>query len=178
MILAVLLGATGWTLAEYCIHRWAGHDRRLTGNPFGVEHITHHSKGNYFSPTYKKIVTATVVGGMMLGPAALVAGWAHGAAFVIGFVISYLLYELFHRWEHVHPGLNAYGRWARRHHFYHHFHDPKVNHGVTTPVWDIVFGTYRQPDVIRVPRRLAMPWLVDPDTQDVREGLGDWYQLR
>ena len=38
------------------------------------------------------------------------------------------------------------------------------NHGVTSPVWDLVFGTYVRVDgPIRVPRRMAMVWLVDDD---------------
>ena len=36
-----------------------------------------------------------------------------------------------------------------------------ANHGVTSPLWDRVFGTLEVPDVIRVPRRHAMAWLTD-----------------
>jgi hypothetical protein len=36
-----------------------------------------------------------------------------------------------------------------------------ANHGVTTAVWDRAFGTYEHPERVRVPRRLALPWLVD-----------------
>ena len=38
-----------------------------------------------------------------------------------------------------------------------------ANHGVSTLVWDKVFGTYERPDRVRVPRRLALRWLVDAD---------------
>jgi hypothetical protein len=37
-----------------------------------------------------------------------------------------------------------------------------MNHGVTTPLWDIVFGTYEEPETIRVPKKIVMPWLIDP----------------
>jgi len=77
----------------------------------------------------------------------------------------------------VRPGVGFYGRWARRHHFYHHFHDPKVNHGVTSPIWDIVFGTYHKPDVIRVPEKLKMVWLCD-ETGEVKEPFRAQYELR
>jgi hypothetical protein len=38
-----------------------------------------------------------------------------------------------------------------------------MNHGVTSPLWDIVFRTYERPVVVRVPRRHApkLPWLLD-----------------
>ena len=32
---------------------------------------------------------------------------------------------------------------------------------MTTPIWDVVFGTRLVVERVRVPRRLAMPWLVD-----------------
>ena len=38
-----------------------------------------------------------------------------------------------------------------------------ANHGVTWSVWDHVFGTYEAPGCVRVPRRMAMVWLVDED---------------
>ncbi len=37
------------------------------------------------------------------------------------------------------------------------------NHGVTTIWWDKVFGSYEEPGQVRVPRRMALPWLVDED---------------
>jgi hypothetical protein len=40
--------------------------------------------------------------------------------------------------------LGWYGRWARGHHFHHHFVDARVNYGVTSPVWDVVLRTRRR----------------------------------
>ena len=39
---------------------------------------------------------------------------------------------------------------------------PKKNHGVTSPVWDWVFGTLERPETIRVPRRhvRCFAWLL------------------
>ena len=178
VVLALVLGALTWTLMEYGIHRWLGHGPLAKRNPFGSEHIAHHSKGNHFAPTWTKAAAAVVVGALLLGPAVLVAGWSYGPSFVVGFVVFYLYYEALHRLEHVHPGIGAYGRWARAHHFYHHFHDPSMNHGVTSPIWDIVFGTYVRPEVIRVPEKLKMDWLCDPATGDVRPELAGVYALR
>ena len=58
------------------------------------------------------------------------------------------------------PG-GPYSRWTRRHHLSHHFSNPGTNHGVTSPIWDLVFGTYVDHGRIRVPRRHAPPWLID-----------------
>ncbi len=159
--LAFASGVLTWSLAEYTIHRWAGHDRRFGGNFFEVEHTAHHSRGHYFAPTWKKGLAAAAAAALLAGPAIAVAGLANGVAWVAGTVGFYLCYELLHRLEHVFGGIGAYGRWARKHHFYHHFHDPNTNHGVTSPLWDWVFGTLAKTDIISVPPKLALPWLID-----------------
>jgi len=177
--LAVLLGALTWTFLEYVIHRWLGHDRRFVRkNVFGREHTAHHSRGDYFAPTWKKALVAVLAAAVVAPPAVLVAGVAHGAAFTGGLVAFYLFYEVLHRLLHVWQGVGPYGRWARRHHFYHHFHDPRRNHGVTSPLWDHVFGTYTRPGRIEVPERLAMRWLRDPETGGVRTELAHAWILR
>jgi len=40
--------------------------------------------------------------------------------------------------------LGWYGRWAREHHFHHHFVDLRVNYGVTSGLWDVVLRTRRR----------------------------------
>ena len=74
MIVAALLGVLTWTLAEYLIHRWMGHDRRFRRSPFGVEHVRHHIEGNYFAPTRKKLLAAAIVVGVLSGPAIALGG--------------------------------------------------------------------------------------------------------
>lgn len=178
MIVAAACGVLSWTLLEYLIHRWMGHDRRFRRSPFGVEHVRHHIEGNYFAPGWKKLIAAALFVGILIGPALAVASRANGVAFVGGLVGFYGVYEWLHRREHTHAGIGPYGRWARRHHFHHHFVDGRVNHGVTSPIWDLVFGTYETPGVIRVPAKLCMAWLLDPETGAVRREHAARYQLR
>ncbi|MFO0758773.1 MAG: sterol desaturase family protein [Byssovorax sp.] len=169
MVVFALLGAFTWTLLEYCIHRWAGHDRRFRKNVFAKEHIRHHIEGNYFAPTWKKALFTLALTAVLAPIFAFLLGPAHGLSYVGGLIAFYTCYEVLHRLEHVHAGFGPYGRWARRHHFYHHFVNAKMNHGVTTPIWDLVFGTYRRVDeVISVPAKLSMPWLRDPQTGKAR----------
>jgi sterol desaturase/sphingolipid hydroxylase (fatty acid hydroxylase superfamily) len=176
-MLVVLAGAFTWTFLEYVIHRWLGHDRRFRGNPFGVEHVRHHVEGNYFAPSYKKLIAAMLAAVVIAIPAILAMGTPLGLAFVAGLIGFYGVYEIMHRLEHVHGGFGPYGRWARKHHFVHHFVDAKTNHGVTSPLWDFVFGTYLKPDRITVPRKLAMQWLVDPKTGQVHDAWADTFVL-
>jgi len=175
MIVAIVLGVFTWSLLEYLIHRWLGH--RFKRNPFGVEHVRHHIEGNYFAPSFKKLIAAVVFAAVVIGPAILIAGTTNGIAYVVGLVTFYLMYEWLHRREHTHAAIGPYGRWARRHHFHHHFVDGRTNHGVTSPIWDFVFGTYERPSVIRVPAKLCMAWLLDP-AGAIRAEHAHTYQLR
>ncbi|HEU5057939.1 MAG TPA: sterol desaturase family protein [Kofleriaceae bacterium] len=167
VVAAALAGALSWSFLEYVIHRWWGHDRRFRRTPFGVEHVRHHIEGDYFAPTWKKLLFAAAVAAVLAGPAVLL-GAAVGLSYLAGLLGFYGVYELVHRRLHTHAGIGRYGRFLRRHHFRHHLVDARTNHGVTSPLWDHVFGTWRRAERITVPPRLAMVWLVDPATGRVR----------
>jgi len=169
VVVAAASGVLTWTLLEYMIHRWMGHHRRFRRTPFGVEHLRHHVEGDYFAPTWKKLLSAVIVTAILGYPAIALVGAAPGLAYLAGLMGFYGTYEWLHRREHTHAGIGPYGRWARRHHFSHHFVDGRTNHGVTSPLWDFAFRTYRRPPaIIPVPPRLCMRWLVDPVTHDLR----------
>lgn len=174
---AVLAGIIGWTLAEYLLHRFLGHDRRTWPNAFATEHIRHHSQGDYFAPASKKALAALAALLLLGAVSAAITSIDTGIAFSSAFVGMYLLYEVLHRRAHTHAGFGPYGRFLRRHHFHHHFGNPKSNHGVTSPIWDWVAGTLEPAAQVRVPENLAMVWLIDPVTRDVRARFAGSYQL-
>jgi len=176
--LAVVLGAFTWSFLEYVIHRWLGHDARFRPNLFESEHTRHHGRGNYFAPSWKKALATVVTFGVAAPLAMLVTSPAVGAAWAAGLAGFYAFYEVVHRRAHTHAPTGPYGAWLRRHHFWHHFGDPRTNHGVTSPLWDVVFGTHARAEMIRVPARLAMPWLVTDEGQRVRDEFADRYRLR
>ena len=180
LLLAVLmcfLGAMTWSFSEYALHNWVGHLGRGK-NHFSREHLHHHSKGDYFAPAWQKLVASIAVVGPMGVVSVFLMGKLFGLSYTLGFSVMYFLYEWLHRRLHSQPPRGFYGRWARRHHFYHHFVNPKMNHGVTSPIWDIVFGTYVEPEQIRVPEKLAMEWLCDPQSGDVHTSFAHDYVLR
>ncbi len=180
---AYLAGWFAWTFAEYCMHRFAMHEMRGRGLP-SREHLTHHADRDsileQWPIAWAGIITVGVlvfgVGGSFVFAlpiaVALAAGWIGGYGF----------YDWMHYRAHRHPvstlpGFGRYERGLRLHHFHHHFGHPLRNHTVTMPLWDIVFGTR---DVVsgpvRVPRRLALVWLVD-ETGAVRAEYADDYVL-
>ncbi len=166
MALAAAAGAAGWSFSEYALHRWVGHSPK-SRTEFAEEHRAHHAQRFYFAPTRRKVALAAPLLGVAAAAAGFVAG-ASGLAFVAGYGVAYAGYEVLHRRLHTHGPTGPVGRFLRRHHFAHHFNGPQTNHGVTSPVWDAVFGTLRDPGVVRVPEKHAMHWLVDPATGDAR----------
>lgn len=175
--LAFVVGVVAWTLTEYTLHRFLGHDKRTMPNFFSVEHTRHHSEGNYFAPTWKKGLFAVLVCALTFAALRAVLAFDVAVAGTLGFGGMYALYEVIHRRAHTHAGVVEYARYMRRHHFHHHFVNPRANHGVTSPVWDHVFGTYEPVTEIRVPKKLAMRWLVDPSTGDVWPRFAHVYRL-
>lgn len=175
--IAALLGICSWSFLEYLIHRFLGHHPRFRPNPFATEHVRHHAEGDYFAATSKKALAALAFFALVTPLAVAVAGVAAGLAYAIGLVAMYVAYEVLHRRLHTHEGFGPYGRWARRHHFHHHFGNPKANHGVTSPIFDLLFGTYERVTTVRVPRKLAMRWLFD-ERGDVRKSVAGVYSLR
>jgi sterol desaturase/sphingolipid hydroxylase (fatty acid hydroxylase superfamily) len=172
-LLAVALGAAGWTALEYLLHRFVFHGasaRRLGAG----EHRRHHARVDYFAPWWQKALAALAATALILPAAVVVSGAGRGLAFTAGFIAMYLVYEILHRRAHTHPPRGRYGRWLRRNHFAHHFVDPRRAQGVTTPVWDRVFGTCLQVDTVPVPRRLAPAWLVDADGEIVPAHAADY----
>ena len=169
-------GALSWWALEYVLHRFVGHSKS-SQTEFAKEHRRHHSQGDYFAPTTKKIAYTTPVMIVVAVALSFLLGPAPAVTFTVGLAAMYTAYEFFHRRLHTHGPSGRFGRWARRHHFHHHFVNPAENHGVTTPIFDKVFRTEAPPVQIPVPRRLAMVWLVDPDTDDVLQEFAADYRL-
>jgi len=159
----VVFGFALWSFAEYLMHRFAMHEAKGRGMA-SREHLKHHAERDSVLESWYFAWTGVVLAGVgwgslasrVVGP----VGWFLG----IGWVAAYGTYDWIHWRAHRRPIANPYERFVRRHHFHHHFGHPMANHGVTSPFWDIVFGTYERVDgPVRVPRRLAMVWLTDDE---------------
>lgn len=165
LALAFAIGFQLWILFEYLLHRFAMHELNGKGI-MSREHLEHHvAAGWTFSSTHLLSWAGMLLVGflvwMPLGWVAL-SPW-FGLVVAIGWSIGYFFYEYQHAQAHLRAPRNGYERWVRKHHFHHHFGHPRSNHGVTLGIWDRVFGTLEVPDQVRVPRRMAQPWMLDAD---------------
>jgi sterol desaturase/sphingolipid hydroxylase (fatty acid hydroxylase superfamily) len=162
ILLSFAIGMFTWTLMEWFIHNILGHKPKGR-HRISREHLDHHTDPDYFTSAAKKLALAIPVISAMFGLGTLIIATELAGAFALGVGAGWLAYEVLHRKLHTSPPWNAYGRWARRHHFHHHFGSPRMNHGVTTPLWDILFGTYEKPTTVRVPKKQAhkLRWLLE-----------------
>jgi hypothetical protein len=179
---ALLLGCFAggwalWTLFEYVLHRWAFH--ALKGHGLGSrEHLLHHVHASWhFDPVILLAwLGVWLVGGAWAALFASITNMPVGIAIGSGWVVGYFFYEWHHRASHLRAPRNSWERWVRKNHFQHHFGHPTLNQGVTLSVWDHVFRTSDPVDKVRVPRRLAMPWLFD-DNGELREEFAEDYVI-
>ena len=150
-----------WTVLEWVMHNYLGHHGKGK-NPFAREHIRHHATTHYFAPSWKKAALAVPVAILVWLAIGTALGRPSAAAFTGGLFSMYFSYEFIHRRIHTHPPTGPYTRWARLNHFHHHFRSPKSNHGVSSPFWDKVFGTYEKPVLpLRIPEKHLRQWMVD-----------------
>ena len=171
-----LAGAMSWSAAEYGLHRFLMHELRGRGLA-SKEHLRHHADVTYFSPTSKKLLSAAGTTAVVLPGAWRLFGRRTAVTYTSGLIAMYFGYEVIHRRAHTHPPRGRYGRWVRRSHLHHHFGAPMRNFGVTSPVWDRLLGSYDDPGVVTVPRRMAPDWLLDADGEVRPEYAAD-YQAR
>ena len=170
----VAIGMALWTLGEYLMHRFAMHALRGKGMA-SREHLRHHAERDSVLESWYFAWTGVIVVGIALAISAAQLLGPVGACLGAGWVAGYGFYDWIHWRAHRRPIAHPYERWVRRHHFHHHFGHPMANHGVTTPIWDLVFGTYERVDgPVAVPRRLAMRWLCDDEGTVFPEHAADY----
>lgn len=132
-------GLLFWTWLEYMVHRFVFH--HAEGTPFqytihGVHHAFPKDKDRLAMPPVISIALATLLlfaFRMLLGES--------GFAFASGFLCGYASYLCVHYIIHVYPRpRNVFSLWWVNHSI-HHYQDGQRCFGVSSPLWDYVFGT-------------------------------------
>jgi sterol desaturase/sphingolipid hydroxylase (fatty acid hydroxylase superfamily) len=147
--LGLLIGVFLWTLAEYMLHRFVFHFRPRTPAQekaiflfHGVHHYQPQDKTRLVMPPVVSIPLAFLfyllfhlIFGILLRSSHWVA-----PAFA-GFVVGYLFYDITHYATHHFPMRRGIWKFLKRYHMQHHYKTPDQRFGVSSPVWDYVFGT-------------------------------------
>jgi 4-hydroxysphinganine ceramide fatty acyl 2-hydroxylase len=140
-----IAGTVTWTFAEYCVHRFVYHTKTTNKLWLKIQHMGHGIHHQYpRDPTRLAMppVPAIVLGAMFFGLFWLIIG-KYAIPFFPGFFFGYILYISMHYAQHVikSPVYPPFKRlW--KYHALHHYKYPETKaFGVSTSLWDWVFGT-------------------------------------
>lgn len=130
-------GLAGWTLVEYLLHRTLFHHAPILARV----HEQHHDFPEDFigTPAWASVLIALIA---VAAPSVAMLGFDLGVAATAGMVTGYLWYVFIHyTTHHWRPRKGSYFYRVRLRHARHHHLSQAGNFGVTTDVWDRVFGT-------------------------------------
>ena len=147
-VAVVAFGFVTWTLAEYLMHRFVFHYEPT--HPIlkwvwylihGVHHEQPQCKTRLVMPPILSIPLSLLFYGLFAGIGALVRAPLGVAPAFAGFLMGYLTYDMLHYAEHHLSMKWGFLKFLKRNHLLHHFKTPEDRFGVSSPFWDIVFGT-------------------------------------
>ncbi len=141
-----------WTLTEYTLHRFVFHfeprsplQERIIFLFHGIHHAQPQCKTRLVMPPVVSIPLGLVYYGLLtliLGVLLPLTQWIMPVT--SGLVIGYLIYDLTHYATHHFPMRSGYLKFLKRYHMKHHYKTPDQRYGVSSPLWDMVFGTFPQ----------------------------------
>jgi sterol desaturase/sphingolipid hydroxylase (fatty acid hydroxylase superfamily) len=139
-----ILGALNWSLMEYWLHRLVFHyePRSKLGKRFfwllhGVHHDWPNDKLRLVFPPAISIPLAFLFWWIYT----TTFGEAYRYAAFAGIATGYLSYDMIHYYVHHFAPKDPVFKFLRRYHLAHHFKDHHHGFGVSSPIWDYVFGT-------------------------------------
>lgn len=144
VIVLVVAGIGLWTLTEYAIHRHVFHFRAARPSSRVLAYLVHGVHHAYPSDP-RRLVMPPVVSVPLSLPIHLgfsaVLGPQAGAICFSGFLLGYLWYDTTHYWIHARSPRWKWMAALKNNHLRHHFQEPARRFGVTSTLWDHVFGT-------------------------------------
>jgi sterol desaturase/sphingolipid hydroxylase (fatty acid hydroxylase superfamily) len=140
----VLLGLFVWTLIEYVMHRFVFHfypksewGKRIHFIFHGVHHDYPNDAHRLVMPPSASIPLATAF--YFLFRAFIPVSMLDG--FFCGFIFGYIVYEITHYMLHHAKFTAPFWKKLKQHHMLHHYDDATKGYGVTSDMWDKVFGS-------------------------------------
>jgi len=140
-----VLGILVWSLTEYFLHRFVFHF--VPKSNWGKQiHFMFHGVHHDYPSDSTRLVMPPIIS----VPLAIlfyfvftnILGAHYLPPFFAGFIVGYLTYDLTHYAVHHFSLHGKFGLYLKQHHMRHHFMDPDNNFGVSSPLWDFVFGTF------------------------------------
>lgn len=149
VFLLFLAGMFFWTLFEYTMHRYVFHFMAQSERTVKIVYLIHGNHHEYprdkerlFMPPVPSIILASIVFSVMYFAEHVLTGRVMGIfAFFPGFILGYLMYGTMHYAIHA---FNPPCKWMKplwRNHHLHHYKKQEKGFGVSSTLWDHIFGT-------------------------------------
>jgi sterol desaturase/sphingolipid hydroxylase (fatty acid hydroxylase superfamily) len=139
------LGLVVWTLTEYCLHRFVFHypaqsrvGKYLVFLFHGVHHAAPRDKTRLVMPPAGGVILMAVL--YQIFRLAVPAPWIE--PFCAFFILGYLVYDYIHYATHHFAMQPPLLHFLKVYHLQHHYGAKGLRYGVSSPLWDRVFGTY------------------------------------
>ncbi|XP_055528265.1 uncharacterized protein LOC129720699 [Wyeomyia smithii] len=136
-------GVSIWTLLEYTLHRWVFHldpkNNWMLHTFHFLIHGLHHKVP--FDP-YRLVfppVPAILLASFFYQPVRLLL--PHPLLMLSGGLIGYLGYDMIHYYIHYGSPNGGHLYYMKRYHYQHHFVHHELGFGISSAIWDNVFGT-------------------------------------
>jgi sterol desaturase/sphingolipid hydroxylase (fatty acid hydroxylase superfamily) len=130
--LRFLVGILAWTFIEYFLHRWVLH------HWYTEDHLNSHHK----RPEDYTVGPSWSVIGLIVAAVSLICYYTRLDGYLYGLLFAYSVYTVIHYLCHHQNKLNRWIKPLIRWHATHHAQD-NVNYGVSSPLWDIIFRTFK-----------------------------------
>jgi sterol desaturase/sphingolipid hydroxylase (fatty acid hydroxylase superfamily) len=141
VLLAFCIGGATFSFVEYAVHRWFFHAR--AGFAVAIHRTHHRSPADPMALPCLSSAAASLGLWWLLSP---LLGPEVASFFLCGLLVGYFLYATLHHLHHSIRSSAVPFRWLRGRWVTHAVHHscPDKNFGVTTSVWDHVFGTHQE----------------------------------
>jgi sterol desaturase/sphingolipid hydroxylase (fatty acid hydroxylase superfamily) len=143
-VILFLSGLFIWTIAEYLLHRFVFHYEPKSEIGKYLHFMMHGVHHEYPNDSKRLVLPPSVSIPLSLFFFVLyrvLLGATYVYPFFAGFLVGYMLYDEIHYATHHAPLKNSFWQKVKHHHVLHHYHDPESGYGVSSPLWDYVFGT-------------------------------------
>ncbi len=141
------VGAFSFSLVEYSVHRWIFHHGHTVAS---IGHMQHHQSPQELKATPWFMITTLMV--VLCYPLACYFRLHFIASCLAGMLTGFVGYGVFHHSIHHFQLKSRWYRKLRADHLIHHQY-PSVNFGVSSRLWDNVFGTVYRKEIKQAARQ-------------------------
>ena len=147
ILLLCFTGVVTWGLTEYWLHRLVFHfdaqSERGRELVYAM-HLSHHAQPKALDDLFTSLRLSLPIALCYCALAwAVTRSWQAMVYIFVGLIAGYFSYEFLHYRAHHHRPRFRLFRYLKKYHMLHHHQTAALRFGVTSPVFDYLFGTFQ-----------------------------------